>query len=102
MPTKEEQDELCKKCTWKWVIQNGVNGYKVTSRKNGNSIFLPVAGYRDNSDLYYVGSLGGYWSSWMGAGNSVGACGLYFTFGKAYWVGNSVRNYGRSVRPVCP
>ena len=36
MPTKAEQDELYNNCTWEWTTQNGVNGYKVTSKINGN------------------------------------------------------------------
>jgi hypothetical protein len=62
MPTNEEQEELLGNCTWEWTTQNGVNGYKVTG-PNGNSIFLPPAGYRDGSSLNYAGSCGGYWSS---------------------------------------
>ena len=29
MPTKSELEELRYKCTWVWITQNGVNGYKV-------------------------------------------------------------------------
>ena len=63
MPTRAEQDELRNNCTWTWTTQNGVNGYKVTSKSNGNSIFLPAAGYRDDSSLNNAGSTGYYWSS---------------------------------------
>ena len=62
MPTDAELTELRKKCTWTWTSQNGVNGYKVTSKSNGNSIFLPAAGYRQFSELYGAAS-GYYWSS---------------------------------------
>ena len=53
MPTKVELDELrdSANCTWTWVEKNGVNGYEVTSKVNGNSIFFPVAGYRENLSL---------------------------------------------------
>jgi hypothetical protein len=66
MPTSAEQDELREKCTWTWTTLNGIKGYKVTSKSNGNSIFLPAAGYRDGTDVYSVGSLGDYWSSSLG------------------------------------
>lgn len=33
--------EYLNNCSWKWIIKNGVKGYKVTGT-NGNSIFLPV------------------------------------------------------------
>ena len=62
MPTFDEQKELCNKCTWTWTTQNGVKGYNVTG-PNGNSIFLPAAGYRYVGNLYDAGSTGYYWSS---------------------------------------
>ena len=62
MPTSDELYELIDNCTWKWTTQNGVNVYKVTG-PNGNSIFLPAAGYRYWSSLYDAGSDGYYWSS---------------------------------------
>ena len=44
MPTKEEMQELIDKCTWEWAQISGINGFKVTGT-NGNSIFLPAAGF---------------------------------------------------------
>ena len=63
MPTDAEWTELRKQCTWTWTTQNGVNGYQVTSKTNSNSIFLPAAGYRSDTDLFNAGSDGYYWSS---------------------------------------
>ena len=51
MPTRNEVDELCEKCTWTWVKFNGVEGFKVTG-PNGNSIFLPPSEYDDNYEYY--------------------------------------------------
>ena len=98
MPTKEEQDELLHSCTWTWTTQNGVNGCKVTSRTNGNSIFLPAAGYRKDSSLIGAGSIYYYWSSSR-------LSDLYQSY--AYILHNTTdpiysRCYGFSVRPVCP
>lgn len=62
MPTDEEQKELNDKCTWTWTTSNGVNGYKVVG-PNCNSIFLPAAGYRNDSSVGGTGSSGGYWSA---------------------------------------
>ena len=104
MPTKEEQDELCENCTWEWTTQNGVNGYRVTSNKEGytdKSIFLPAAGYRDDSDLYGAGGDGNYWSSSLDTGTPSGAYDLYFNSSSVDWDYSS-RYYGQSVRPVCP
>lgn len=56
MPTYDEMKELINNCSWEWTQINSVNGYKVTG-PNGNSIFLPAAGYNINgglnSSLYY-------------------------------------------------
>lgn len=99
MPTRAEQDELRNKCTWTWTTQNGVNGYKVTGL-NGNSIFLPAAGYRVNGGLSGAGSNGDYWSSSLSTGYS--SLAYYLDFGSG---GQSTRDdsrgCGRSVRPVC-
>ncbi len=103
MPTTAEQDELrdTNNCTWTWITQNGVNGYKVTSKKNGNSIFLPAAGYLDDSNLSDTGSSGYYWSSSLDAGGySFSAYNVYFDSDSVYWSGN-LRFVGQSVRPVC-
>ena len=100
MPTKAEQDELREQCIWSWTTQNGVNGYKVTSKKNGNSIFLPAAGYRYDSSLDYAGSYGYYWSSSLYTGDPKFAYYLYFTSVGVDWDGN-YRYIGFTVRPVC-
>lgn len=99
LPTKEEFEELINCCTWEWTKQNGVNGYKVTSKKNGNSIFLPAAGYRIESSLDYAGSVGNYWSSSPYGSNF--AYYLYF-HSLGYRVDWNGRRYGHSVRAVCP
>ena len=61
MPTVAECVELLNKCTWTWTAQGGHNGYCVTG-PNGNSIFLPAAGFCGESP-YLVGLDGFYWSS---------------------------------------
>ena len=99
LPTRDEIKKLRKKCIWQWVTVNGVNGYKVTG-PNGNSIFLPAAGYREGRDLFLRGSYGGYWSSSLDSGYNCIA--LYFGFGGGYydWDSND-RSFGLTVRPVC-
>ena len=100
MPTFDEIKELIDNCTWTWTTQDGKNGYQVDG-PNGNSIFLPAAGYRNDSDLLFAGRDGDYWSSSLSMMNSFDALALDF---------NSVkhnkfiifRNLGYSVRPVRP
>ena len=100
MPTLEEQRELLNECAWKWTELNGVNGYRVTG-PNGNSIFLPAAGYRGGAGPGYRGTGGYYWSSSLGGYySSYSAYYLYFYDGRHYWDDCS-RNFGLSVRPVC-
>ena len=104
VPTYAEWTELCDQCTWTWTAQNGVNGYKVTSKKSGytnNSIFLPAAGYRGGSSLDYAGSYGFYWSSSLRTGGPGSAWSVCFYYSNVYRDYYS-RYYGLSVRPVCP
>ena len=61
-PTREEWQELMDKTTSQWTTQNGVNGRRFTGA-NGNSLFLPAAGYLWGSSLKEAGSNGSYWSS---------------------------------------
>jgi hypothetical protein len=98
MPIYDEIKELIEKCFWKWIEQNGTNGYKVTG-PNGNSIFLPAAGCRGGSSLYYAGSNGFYWSSTPYECNDNEAYYLDF-YSDYHFMGSFDRNLGQSVRPV--
>ena len=99
MPTYDELKELEDNCTWTWTTQNGVKGYKVTSKTNGNSIFLPASGIRHGSSLNNAGSGGYYWSSTPNEGYIYSAYSLDF-YSSFHGMGGNNRNYGRSVRPV--
>ena len=98
MPTKAEQQELLNNCTWEKSMYNDVKGYLVTG-PNGNSIFLPAAGYRYGSSSYDVGSYGDYWSSTPREGSDHDACYLFFGSEGLGWDW-SYRYVGLSVRPV--
>ena len=99
MPTDAEWSELINNCTWTWTTQYGEYGKNVTSKINGNSIFLPAAGYRNGSSLSGAGSYGYYWSSSLDTDNPRYAWGVDFSSSTVY---RYYRYYGRSVRPVCP
>lgn len=58
LPKKEQFVELHEKCIWRWDH----DGYTVIG-PNGNSIFLPAAGYQYRAHAGRVGSDGYYWSS---------------------------------------
>ena len=100
MPTVSEWTELLDKCTWEWTSLNGVKGRKVTG-PNGNSIFLPAAGRREDSSLKNAGSYGHYWSSSLYWSECYEAYGVYFESSDVDW-NNHYRCIGQSVRPVCP
>ncbi len=96
MPTQVEFEELYNNTTVTWTTQNGVNGRLFTA-SNGNSLFLPAAGYRYYGSLYNAGSYGNYWSS------SLYIAYLAWSFGfrsDDYGMYNDDRNDGFTVRPV--
>jgi hypothetical protein len=103
MPTQAQFHELKYECTWTWTTKNGKNGYEVKG-ENGNSIFLPAAGYRSGSSLNIEGYYGYYWSSSLSDYYSFSGHDLDFTPGYvgAYMGMGSTdyRYYGCSVRPV--
>ncbi len=99
MPTDTELTELRTNCIWTQTTLNDVDGYNVVG-PNGNSIFLPAAGYRDYSNLYYAGTYGSYWSSSIGTTDSGYAYSLSFDSNSQYYDYYG-RCIGQSVRPVC-
>ena len=99
MPTKAEMQELRDRCNWEWITQNGVNGYKVTG-PNGNSIFLPAAGYCFGSSVSRVQKRGEYWGSTPNGVDPSSAYQLYFNGVKRKVMSYGIRYYGQSVRPV--
>ena len=99
MPTKAEFQELIDKTTKEWTQVNGVNGYKFTSKINGNSIFIPASGYCNDGSVYNVGYGGYVWSSSLRTSNPYDAWYLYF-YSSNCSMSNSNRCNGRSVRGV--
>ena len=101
MPSIAQCQELINSSytTTTWTTQNGVNGRKITSKSNGNSIFLPAAGYRGDTSLSRAGSGGYYWSRSLRTDNSQYGCSLYF-YSSSINPSYDGRYYGQSVRPV--
>ena len=96
MPTKAQIDELqdSSYCDWTWVKQ----GFCVTSKLNGKSIFLPAAGMKESDldDGFYSGY---YQSSTLCEG--IPSCNYFLCFfsGNHSTNGSSIY-YGRTIRPV--
>lgn len=101
-PTKEQWDELVSNTTSSRTTQNGISGFLFTSKKNGSSIFLPIAGYRWDrweNKLEGVGFSAQYWSSSLYAQDSSMA--WAYIISPADWRVKTInRSSGVSVRPV--
>lgn len=104
MPTAEECQEIVDKCIWYWTTMNGVNGFKITSLINQQSIFLPATGYKEASNNMYLGERCAYFTSTLREGKPGHA--LYFggypEEGKddTIGTGGANRSFGFAIRPV--
>ena len=110
MPTKDEMQELFDNCTWKEETRNGINGYIVTG-PNGNSIFLPRAGFYNYDDfgvsLQKPGHSVYYWTSTIydsGSMNARDYINAWDLVMNGLWDDNRImdntRRLGLSIRPV--
>lgn len=98
IPSLEQVVELLNSCTLQWTQRNGVNGLLVTG-PNGNTIFLPAAGYVDGSSLEYAGTYGSYWSRSIYSYLPDRAYCLYLD--SQYWDSEDFsRYYGHVIRAV--
>ena len=98
MPTIDEWEELFLNTTGSWTVQNGVQGWLFTA-SNGNTLFLPAAGYLWGT--VFNAELGLYWSSSVNQDFPNRAWCLHFNSDSAHLCGSSDRNRGQTVRPVC-
>ena len=68
MPRLQDFQELLAHCDREFITQNGKSGLKLTSRINGQSIFLSTSGYREGWNHNYQDE-GYYWLSTSGPDN---------------------------------
>ena len=101
MPSYDQIKELYNSdyTTTEWTQLNGINGRKITSKSNGNSIFLPATGYL-SSESVRIGSYGYYWSRSLNTNHSDYACDIRFYSGIIDTSDDGSRYYGQGVRPV--
>ena len=99
LPSYEELTELRYNCTWETGSINGIKGEFVTG-PNGNSIFLPAAGYRNEKRLI-DGYNGDYLSSTLHAVSSNAWTLMFNTTVNVVGGVASRRTSGFSIRPVC-
>ncbi len=105
MPTVDECEELVDpdKCVWEWMTKDGVNGYKVTGKKTGNSIFLPITGFRFYDSVQFRAINGVYWTSTLYTASPSKAWCIEFNFTDVnvhYGNLSSNRFSGRCIRAV--
>ena len=102
MPTLTEVSDLVNNTSKQWVNNyksSGVKGYKFTGR-NGNSIFIPAAGYRQNYLFTGRGDDGTVWTSSLYTSNLERALSLDFTSSDIVANFDTLRYNALPVRPV--
>ena len=102
IPTYEQWQELKNNTTYAMETVNGILGVRYTSRHNGNSIFLPYAGYKAGTGSSSVSTGACYWSSTRHASTVYLALYVYMNTNSSGVMnfGQSNRYQGFSVRPV--
>ncbi len=100
MPTDAQLNELLTQCNWLWTTSNGVNGYLLTSKTNGATMFLPAAGYFFSNQIYSTGTIAYYWSRLVNPSKCYNAYYIWFhqTGNKGVEYGD--RDSGYTVRAV--
>ncbi len=100
MPSLGQIQELETNCVWVWTPLNDVAGYKVTSKTNGNSIFLPAAGSKASQRTSNIGVYGLYWTSTLAYDGPSGGCNMLIQQGSDRRRQTSSRALGYTVRAV--
>ena len=103
IPTDAEWTWLRNNCTWTWTTQGGVKGMLVRSNIAGytdNTIFLPAAGFREDTSLNEAEYIGNYWSSSLLIAGPFAAWRVCFLTTGVVLGEYDNRYYGQSVRPV--
>ena len=103
IPTKEDFKELIAGTTNSWVTNyNGISGLngRVFTSSNGNTLFIPAAGFHESSSkVYYVGSDCYLWSSSINLEYPYGAYYLHI-YSDNIVIDRGYRYYGLAIHPV--
>lgn len=102
IPSYDQMKELYNpnNTTTEWTTQNGINGSLIVSNSNGNTLFLPAAGYCEDTNVLYTGCCCNYWSRSPSTFTSWNAFCLLSSSDYPGGFGGNYRYFGRSVRPV--
>ena len=99
MPSPADIQELIDNCSWSWVSKDNISGMEITG-PNGNTIFIPSAGYAPDSEHYNINNH--FWCLSSSIGNQVYRSASLF----GEWTGrleldnSELRSNGYSIRPV--
>ena len=96
MPTVDEMQELRMHCTWE-LKATTIYGYRVKSKTNNNSIFLPASGMMSGLELKGEGTIGYYWTSSLLMPDYPWYVCFFPSVSSLY---DQYRCYGMSIRPV--
>lgn len=103
-PTREELQELMNDCSWSPAMMNGVQGYRVVSQKNNNSIFIPLTGERWQNDTIGYNKYAYYYSNtnvYEYVSNNVYAAYMYYNSTDGDWYESTYNRIGGlAIRPV--
>ena len=103
-PSRSQLYELVNKdnTTITRTQRDGVYGYLITSKRNGNSLFLPAVGEKNETGLQGFGTYGKYWTRTLNFGSNTNikdACVLHLV-GNGGGMAHVMRYEGLCVRPV--
>ncbi len=107
MPSPKQFQELCDHCISEWDDNyqgKGINGRVFKSKKNGNTIFFPAAGWKSEKGgvILDIGDngQGNYWASSYTHDYPFYGCILRFDYDDVYSKSYHARDVGLPVRPV--
>lgn len=100
MPSVAQYEELIANTTQEVTEVNGVKGVRFTAA-NGESIFFPLAGYRDGENVV-AGEVGFYWTKQISPINELYAKSLCLDANGTVNIGNTRLNMALPVRTVRP
>lgn len=102
LPDANELDSLMHQCTWTRDTINNIQGYRVISHRpgyEGNSIFLPFAGVKQQLSHIYYNASGFYWARNLLKGADLNGTGIIAS-NKLIGTSFYYRFLGQSIRPV--
>lgn len=100
LPTTEEFKELKDNCNWKWIAEDKICGFLITSPTTGNKIFLRASG-KDEGNGVLSSNMGFYWSNNNSISEDNAYCMTFMPGTVLCYILNS-ENTKMSMRYVCP